>query len=176
MGIFDSLFGKRKKADSSETSKAKVENNVDKISEQKIKITNVLKKARSTHELPQLADLLDVLVTVETITNYATLVEIALESAAEYRGIYMGELKSAYMQCWWQWHNHKNESKYRAEKIVVIAGDAAQASSHSKIGWTLINSLEVWVSNNCPDKSDVLKEIFGEIPTLDEIRKYQSGA
>lgn len=140
----------------------------------KSKIKQVLEKAQERNQLPELEEILDILVAVEQLTNYATVVQIALETAAEFRACYIGELKSAYMKFWWWWHNHRDEPRYRAEKLIVITGEAARVYPDSKIGWQLISFLLAWIHEGCPDRSNILKEHFGEIPTLDEIRKYQS--
>jgi len=161
MSFLRNLFGKPKPA----------------VGERKIAdIKKMLETAKAQHELPELDQIVDALVAVEERTNYATLVHIALETAAEIRGIYIGELKSAYMKFWWQWHNHREDPEYRAEKVVVIAGEAAQVHPDSEIGSMLISVLLVWFGEGCPDRSPDLKEHFGEVPSLDEIRRYQGTA
>ncbi len=174
MSILSNLFGKKQYAAPSinTTSQQQPSGKAGDL-QKKAEIKQVLEMARERHQLPELKKILDILVAVEQLTNYATVVDIALEIAAEHRGVYIGELKSAYMKFWWQWHNHRDEPKYRAEKIIVIAGEAAQVYPDSEIGWILISCLLVWINQGGPDRSDILKEHFGNIPTLDEIRKYQ---
>ena len=162
MGLFNKLFSKKPPA----TPPAVGERNI-------ADIKKMLETAKARHQLPELDEIEAALVAVEEKTNYATLVDIALESAAECRGIYIGELKSAYMQFWWQWHNHRDDPKYRAKKVIVIASEAAH---DSKIGWVLIGVLLVWLGHGSPDRSADLKEHFGDVPSLDEIRKYQGTA
>jgi hypothetical protein len=136
----------------------------------------MLEIANSRNKLPELDQIVDVLVAVEKKTNYATLVDIALETAAEIRGIYVGELKSAHMKLWWQWHNHRDDPRDRAKKVIIITGEAAQVYPDSEIGWTLISLLLVWFNKDCPDRSANLRKNFGDTPSLDEIRTYQASA
>jgi hypothetical protein len=140
----------------------------------KLMIKQILQTAQDRHRLPDLEEMLAVLVGVEELSNYATLVQLALETAAESRGVSMGELKSAYMKFWWQWHNHRDDAKYRAEKVIVLAGEAARVYPDSRIGPLLISGILAWTNAGCPDRSSVLKERLGEVPTLEEIRTYQA--
>jgi len=139
-----------------------------------VDIRGMLKEAKASDQLPELNQIVDALVAVEEKTNYATLVEIALKTAAECRGVYIGELKSAYMKLWWQWHNHRDDPRYRAKKVIVIAGEAAQVHPDSEIGWMLISILLVWFGEGCPDRSSDLTKHLGNVPSLDEIQQYQS--
>jgi hypothetical protein len=136
-------------------------------------IMNNLKTAREQHQLPELKQIVDALVAVEERTNYATLVMLALKTAAEIRGVSIGELKDAYMKLWSHWHKHPNEPKYRAEKVIVITAEAAQVHPDSEIGWMLISMLLVWFGKGCPDEANDLKKHFGNVPSLEDIRKYQ---
>jgi hypothetical protein len=176
MGLFKRLFGKKLGQDETgcitQAATSSSDTNKRRISD----IKKTLETAEIRHQLPELDQIVDALVAVEETTNYATLVEIALETAAEIRGIYIGELKSAYAKLWWQWHNHRDDPKYRAKKVIVITGEAAQVHPDSEIGWMLISILLVWFGKGCPDRSDDLSKCFGNVPSLEEIMKYQRTA
>lgn len=173
MGLFKRLFGKRQdQQETSETTPASPASPA--AGGQKIPdITKAFEEARARHQLPEPAQIVSALVAVEESTNYATVVRIALETAAEIRGIHIGDLKSAYMKLWWQWHNHQDEPPYRAKKAIVIASEAAQVLSGSEIAWPLISVFLVWAGRGCPDRADDLKKHFGNVPSLEEIRKFQ---
>lgn len=142
----------------------------------KPRIKQALERAKQRHDLPELDEIAAVLTGVEQATNYATLVDLALETAAECRGTNITELKSAYMRFWWQWHNHQQEPEYRAKKLIIITAEAARVHPDDKIGWPLINGVLAWVDQGGPDRSDLLKTHFGEVPSLDEIRTFQGTA
>ena len=138
------------------------------------RIRKILADAKAFDKLPELGQLVDALIFVEEKTNYSTLVEISLSTAAEIRGLYIGEMKSAYMKLWWQWHHHREDPRYRAEKLIVItARDAALVQPDSEIGWMLVSELLVWFDKGCPDRSADLRKQFGNVPSLDDIERYQ---
>jgi hypothetical protein len=119
-----------------------------------------------------LPEIKTVLASVEQLSNYDTLVTLALQTAAEFRGDYIGDLKADYMLYWIEWHK-QNDPLHRAERLIVFTGEAANASPHSKIGWPLINSILAWLDQGSPDLSATLKKHFGDIPTLEEARQYR---
>jgi hypothetical protein len=98
---------------------------------------------------------------------------IFLKTAAEYQAGYIGNYKSAYMKYWWWWHNHKNEPERRARQALFITSEAALTKFNVRLVGKLIPEISFWFNQNCPDESKFMKETYGEIPTLEEIRKYQ---
>jgi len=137
-------------------------------------IGRTVEHARERKTLPDFREMVDLLTEIERLTNYSTVVSIALSAAAECTGAYVGELRDAYMKMWWQWHNHKDEAKYRADRLIIIAArDGAHVSSDSEIGWMLLSVIGVWVMEGAPDRAHDLTEHFGPAPTLDEVNHYQ---
>jgi hypothetical protein len=118
--------------------------------------------------------MVEVLVWVERKTTYSTVLYITLCAAAEYRGVYVGTLKSAYMKCWWQWYEHRDDPRHRAERLLIVAADPEQFHPQSKLEWYLLGHLVVWLRHNAPDSSDELIKHFREIPSRDEIAAYQT--
>ena len=139
-----------------------------------VTIGRTLAHARERKTLPDFREMVALLTEIERLTNYSTVVSIALSAAAKCPGAYVGELRDAYMKMWLQWHNHKDEPKYRADRLLTIAArDGAHISPDSEIGWMLLSVMEVWVREGAPDRTQYLTEHFGPVPTLDEVNEYQ---
>jgi hypothetical protein len=64
--------------------------------------------------------MVEILAAVEGLTNYSTVVEIALGAAAQQRGASYSDLKGDYMKCWWHWYEHPTDPNRRADRIIAI--------------------------------------------------------
>jgi hypothetical protein len=138
----------------------------------KFKIKQTLDAARQRHQVPDLADMVGVLVAVESLTNYSTVVEIGLCAAAEHRACYIGDLKSQYMKCWWHWYEHPTDPRRRADSVIVVTAYPEQY--YGELGRHLVNHCHFWLTEGAPDRSDNLKRHFGDIPSREQIAEYQA--
>jgi hypothetical protein len=188
MSFLDRIFGKRPKPTLSLTTASPIEKKgppakvegkppAPGTSQPNFTPEGLLKTLTTIHGNRQslsVADMAEVLVWVEQKANYSTALEITLGAAAEYKRVYYGDLKSAYMKCWWQWYEHQNDPSHRAEKMLVIAAYPEQFCPESKLEWYLIGHLVVWLHGGAPDRSADLRKHFGDIPSRDEIAAYQT--
>ena len=136
-------------------------------------IQHTLDTSIQTHQPPDLDAMVKVLVAVEKLTNFSTVIQIALSARSTHRRVFFDTLKSEYMKCWWHWYNRPNDAQSRAEKVIVIAAYPDQY--YGTFGAHLVQHCQDWMAKGAPDRSIHLKREFGEIPSSDEISKFQTG-